>query len=99
MARDNTRNDQPGGLTYRDAGVDIDAGAELIRRIGPAAARTRRPEMLAGLGGFAALTRLPRGYEHPVLVTGTLSVEGIEDEAGYAAGCFVLSGTSVTKEF
>ena len=35
----------------------------------------------------------------PVLVTGTLSVEGIEDEAGYAAGCFVLSGTSVTKEF
>ena len=54
MARDNTRNDHPGGLTYRDAGVDIDAGAELIRRIGPAAARTRRPEMLAGLGGFAA---------------------------------------------
>ena len=71
MARDNTRNDHPGGLTYRDAGVDIDAGAELIRRIGPAAARTRRPEMLAGLGGFAALTRLPKGYESPLLVTGT----------------------------
>jgi phosphoribosylformylglycinamidine cyclo-ligase len=43
LARDNTRNAPPGGLTYRDAGVDIDAGAELIRRIGPAAARTRRP--------------------------------------------------------
>ena len=59
------------GLTYRDAGVDIDAGEELVRRIGPAAARTRRPEMLGGLGGFAALTRLPERYREPVLVTGT----------------------------
>lgn len=59
------------GLTYRDAGVDIDAGAELIRRIGPAAERTRRPEMLDGLGGFAALTRIPARFEEPVLVTGT----------------------------
>jgi len=65
--------DRPGdnGLTYRDAGVDIDAGAELVRRIGPAAERTRRPEQLEGLGGFAALTALPRGYRDPVLVTGT----------------------------
>ncbi|HSG91122.1 MAG TPA: phosphoribosylformylglycinamidine cyclo-ligase [Pseudomonadales bacterium] len=64
---------EPGhnGLTYRDAGVDIDAGSELIRRIGPAASRTRRPEMLDGLGGFAALTRLPERYREPVLVTGT----------------------------
>jgi phosphoribosylformylglycinamidine cyclo-ligase len=59
------------GLTYRDAGVDIDAGEELVRRIGPAAAATRRPEQLGGLGGFAALATLPTKYREPVLVTGT----------------------------
>ena len=59
------------GLTYRDAGVDIDAGNELIRRIAPACKATHRPEMLSGLGGFAALAELPSRYEHPVLVTGT----------------------------
>ena len=58
-------------LTYRDAGVDIDAGNELIRRIAPAVRRTRRPEMLSDLGGFAALARLPARYRDPVIVTGT----------------------------
>jgi phosphoribosylformylglycinamidine cyclo-ligase len=58
-------------LTYRDAGVDIDAGDELIRRIKPAAQRTKRPEMLGGIGGFAALAALPSRYREPVLVTGT----------------------------
>ncbi|HET7306873.1 MAG TPA: phosphoribosylformylglycinamidine cyclo-ligase [Gammaproteobacteria bacterium] len=59
-------------LTYRDAGVDIDAGDELIERIKPAARRTQRPEVLAGLGGFGALFELPPGrYRHPVLVSGT----------------------------
>ena len=59
------------GLTYRDAGVDIEAGNELVQRIAPAARRTRRPEMLGGVGGFAALASLPTGYAEPVLVTGT----------------------------
>jgi len=59
------------GLTYRDAGVDIDAGNELVRRIGPAAKATHRPELLSGLGGFAALAELPGKYAQPVLVTGT----------------------------
>lgn len=59
------------GLTYREAGVDIDAGNELVRRIGPAAKATHRPELLSGLGGFAALAELPARYSHPVLVTGT----------------------------
>jgi phosphoribosylformylglycinamidine cyclo-ligase len=59
------------GLTYRDAGVDIEAGDELVRRIKPAAQATRRPEQLSGLGGFAALARLPDKYAEPVLVTGT----------------------------
>jgi len=58
-------------LTYRDAGVDIEAGNELVRRIAPAAKRTRRPEMLSSVGGFAALARLPQRYVEPVLATGT----------------------------
>ena len=59
------------GLTYRKSGVDIDAGQELVRRIAPAARRTHGPEILSGLGGFAALAALPGKYRNPVLVTGT----------------------------
>ena len=59
------------GMTYRDAGVDIEAGDELVERIKPLVARTRRPEVLAGIGGFGALVELPPGYRHPVLVSGT----------------------------
>lgn len=59
------------GTTYRDAGVDIDAGNELVRRIAKATEATRRPESLTGVGGFAALTALPAGYREPILVTGT----------------------------
>ncbi len=58
-------------LTYRDAGVDIDAGNELVRRIAPAVRRSRRPELLSDLGGFAALATLPERYRNPVLVAGT----------------------------
>ena len=59
------------GLTYRAAGVDIAAGNELVRRIAPACRATHRPETLSRIGGFAALSELPSGYEHPVLVAGT----------------------------
>ena len=59
------------GLTYREAGVDIDAGNELVRRIKDAAKRTHRPELLGGIGGFAALASLPEKYQEPLLVTGT----------------------------
>ena len=58
-------------LSYRDAGVDIDAGNALVERIKPAVARTRRPGVLGGLGGFGALFELPEGYQKPVLVSGT----------------------------
>jgi len=58
-------------LTYRDAGVDIDAGEELVRRIGPAVAATRREGVVTGLGGFGGLFELPEGYRKPVLVSGT----------------------------
>ncbi|MBK6672090.1 MAG: phosphoribosylformylglycinamidine cyclo-ligase [Proteobacteria bacterium] len=59
------------GLTYRDAGVDIDAGDELVERIKPIVKRTQRPEVLAGVGGFGALVGLPQRYREPVLVSGT----------------------------
>ncbi len=59
-------------LTYRDAGVDIDAGEELVERIRPRVARTMRPEVLAGVGGFGAMIELPEGrWKRPVLVAGT----------------------------
>jgi phosphoribosylformylglycinamidine cyclo-ligase len=59
------------GLTYRDAGVDIDAGDELVERIKPFAKRTLRPGVLAGIGGFGALFEMPKTYREPVLVSGT----------------------------
>ncbi len=58
-------------LSYKDAGVDIDAGNALVDRIKGVAKRTRRPEVMAGLGGFGALCELPKGYREPVLVSGT----------------------------
>ncbi|MFI4952671.1 MAG: phosphoribosylformylglycinamidine cyclo-ligase [Burkholderiales bacterium] len=58
-------------LSYRDAGVDIDAGDRLVERIKPFAKRTMRPEVLAGIGGFGALVELPKRYREPVLVAGT----------------------------
>jgi phosphoribosylformylglycinamidine cyclo-ligase len=58
-------------LTYRDAGVDIDAGDALVERIKPAARRTMRPEVLAGIGGFGALFEISKKYREPVLVSGT----------------------------
>ena len=58
-------------LSYRDAGVDIDAGDALVEKIKPFAKRTMRPEVLGGLGGFGALCEIPKKYRHPVLVSGT----------------------------
>ncbi len=60
------------GLTYRDAGVDIDAGNALVERIKPHVKRTFRPEVLTGLGGFGGLFRLDtRRWQEPILVSGT----------------------------
>ncbi|MFB9145645.1 phosphoribosylformylglycinamidine cyclo-ligase [Halomonas alkalicola] len=58
-------------LSYKDAGVDIDAGNALVDRIKGVAKRTTRPEVMGGLGGFGALCQLPSGYREPVLVSGT----------------------------
>jgi phosphoribosylformylglycinamidine cyclo-ligase len=59
------------GLTYRDAGVDIDAGDALVDDIKKIVKSTHRPEVLAGVGGFGALVSLPKKYRQPVLVSGT----------------------------
>lgn len=58
-------------LTYRDAGVDIDAGEALVEQIKPAVKRTTRPEVIGGLGGFGGLFALGNKYKDPVLVSGT----------------------------
>ena len=58
-------------MTYADSGVDVAAGNELVQRIAPHAASTQRPETLAGVGGFAALSAIPAGSRQPILVTGT----------------------------
>lgn len=58
-------------LTYRDAGVDIDAGDALVDRIKPFAKATMRPEVMGGIGGFGALFELSKKYREPVLVSGT----------------------------
>ena len=58
-------------ITYKEAGVDIDAGDALVERIKPHARRTMRPEVLAGIGGFGALVEISKKYREPVLVAGT----------------------------
>jgi len=74
------------GLTYKDAGVDIEAGDALVERIKPFAARTLRPEVVAGVGGFGGLFAIPPGkYREPVLVSGTDGV-GTKLKIAIAAG-------------
>jgi phosphoribosylformylglycinamidine cyclo-ligase len=72
-------------ITYKDAGVDIDAGESLVERIRPMARSTMRPEVLGGIGGFAALCRIPAGLTEPVLVSGTDGV-GTKLKTALAAG-------------
>lgn len=66
-----TDRQQTQGLTYKDAGVDIDAGNALVDRIKHVSKATQRSEVLGGLGGFGALCEIPDGYRSPVLVSGT----------------------------
>jgi phosphoribosylformylglycinamidine cyclo-ligase len=72
--------------TYKDAGVDIEAGDALVERIKPIAARTERPEVMSGVGGFGGLFALPPGkYREPVLVAGTDGV-GTKLKLAFALG-------------
>ncbi|MGH7332005.1 MAG: phosphoribosylformylglycinamidine cyclo-ligase [Candidatus Rokuibacteriota bacterium] len=58
-------------LTYRDTGVDVERGEEVVRRIAPLAAGTSRPEVLGGIGAFAGFVTIPTGFREPVLVSST----------------------------
>lgn len=64
-------SDQKPSLSYKDAGVDIDAGNALVERIKGVTKRTKRPEVMGNIGGFGALCELPTKYKQPVLVSGT----------------------------
>lgn len=64
-------SEQNQSLSYKDAGVDIDAGNALVENIKGAVKRTTRPEVMGGLGGFGSVCQLPTGYKEPVLVAGT----------------------------
>jgi phosphoribosylformylglycinamidine cyclo-ligase len=66
-----TQSSTPTPLSYKDAGVDIDAGDALVERIKPLAKKTMREGVLAGIGGFGALFEVPKRYKEPVLVSGT----------------------------
>ncbi|HEV8500908.1 MAG TPA: phosphoribosylformylglycinamidine cyclo-ligase [Casimicrobiaceae bacterium] len=75
----------PASLSYRDAGVDIDAGDALVERIKPFARRTMRPEVLAGIGGFGGLVEIGKRFREPVLVAGTDGV-GTKLKLAFALG-------------
>jgi len=86
MSKDKTQS-----LSYKDAGVDIEAGNQLVERIKSVAKATKRPEVTSNLGGFGAMFELPSGYKEPVLVSGTdgvgtklrLAIDaGIHDKVG-----------------
>ncbi|HEX5864270.1 MAG TPA: phosphoribosylformylglycinamidine cyclo-ligase [Casimicrobiaceae bacterium] len=79
------RNAPGPSLSYRGAGVDIDAGEALVEAIKPFAKRTLRPEVVAGIGGFGALVELPKRYREPLLVAGTDGV-GTKLKLAFALG-------------
>ena len=74
-------SEQKQSLSYKDAGVDIDAGNALVERIKGVVKKTRRPEVMGGIGGFGALCEIPEGYKQPVLVAGT---DGVGTKLGMA---------------
>ncbi|MGR3321034.1 MAG: phosphoribosylformylglycinamidine cyclo-ligase [Pseudooceanicola sp.] len=81
------------GITYADAGVDIDAGNELVERIKPAAKRTARPGTMAGLGGFGALFDLKAaGYSDPILVAAT---DGVGTKLRIAIDTGLVDGVGI----
>jgi phosphoribosylformylglycinamidine cyclo-ligase len=80
--------------TYREAGVDIDAGDELVERIKPHVRRTFRPEVIGDLGGFGGLFAVPKGYTDPVLVSGTDGV-GTKLKVAFLTGCHDTVGVDL----
>ncbi len=85
------------GITYRDAGVDIDAGDELVERIKPLVRRAQRREVLAGIGGFGALVEIPQGYRRPVLVAGTDESAPSSAQRSTTSSCSCTTSRSSTS--
>jgi phosphoribosylformylglycinamidine cyclo-ligase len=86
-------SDKPNGITYADAGVDIDAGNDLVERIKPAAKRTNRAGTMAGLGGFGALFDLKgAGYQDPILVAAT---DGVGTKLRIAIDTGLVDGVGI----
>lgn len=83
--RGDLSSDRKTSLSYKDAGVDIDAGNALVDRIKGVVKKTRRPEVMGGLGGFGALCALPQKYREPVLVSGTDGVGTVASGDGFTA--------------
>jgi phosphoribosylformylglycinamidine cyclo-ligase len=79
-------------LSYKDAGVDIDAGNELVERIKSVTKKTHRPEVKGGLGGFGALCSLPTKYKNPLLVSGT---DGVGTKLRLAMDCNEHGGIGI----
>lgn len=77
-------SEQQGPLSYKDAGVDIEAGNRLVERIKSVSQRTKRPEVRGGLGGFGALCAIPQKYKNPLLVSGT---DGVGTKLKLAMDC------------
>ena len=67
----NTNTTNTNSISYRDAGVDMEAGDALVEQIKPYAKRTMRPEVLGGIGGFGSLFAVPKKFKEPILVSGT----------------------------
>ena len=70
MSEEKQKENDSKNMTYKDAGVDVDAGAELVKRIKPFVTGTARRELLNSIGGFSSLCEIPSGYTNPVLVSG-----------------------------
>lgn len=85
-------SDNKTSLSYKDAGVDIDAGNELVERIKSVTKRTHRPEVKGNLGGFGALCSIPSKYNQPLLVSGT---DGVGTKLRLAMDCNQHSGIGI----
>jgi phosphoribosylformylglycinamidine cyclo-ligase len=85
-------NDNKPSLSYKDAGVDIDAGNQLVERIKSVSKKTHRPEVKGGLGGFGALCSLPTKYRNPLLVSGT---DGVGTKLRLAMDCGQHQGIGI----
>ena len=80
------------GLTYQDAGVNIERANALVEAIKPLAARTRRPEVITGIGGFGAMFAIPKGYDEPILISGT---DGVGTKLKLAIECNQLENIGI----